>query len=57
MRIIIHKGYNNYMTHDFVSKDIDKIMKVCYDLNIKRYSLVFSDKEKDDYERFFKRSN
>ena len=45
------------MTHDFVSKDIDKVMKVCYDLNIKQYSLVFCDKEKDDYERFFKRSN
>ncbi len=57
MRIVIHKGYNNFMTHDFNSKDIDKIMKVCYDLNIKRYSLVFSDKERGDYERFFKRRN
>ena len=57
MRIVIHKGYNNFMTHDFNSKDIDKIMKVCYDLNIKQYSLVFSEKEEGDYERFFKRRN
>ena len=45
------------MTHDFVSKELDKIMKVCYDLNIKQYSLVFSEKEEGDYERFFKRRN
>ena len=40
------------MTHDFVSKDIDKIMKVCYDLNIKQYNNGVI-----EYEQFSKRYN
>ena len=59
MRIIIYKKYNNYRTYDFESKELDKILKICYDLNIKRkqISIVFNEQEQDDYERLSKGYN
>ena len=47
------------MTYDFESKELDKILKVCYDLNIKRKQIciVFNEKEQDDYERLSKGYN
>jgi len=58
VRIIIHKK-QEYMTYDFESKELDKILKVCYDLNIKRkqISIVFNEQEQDDYERLSKGYN
>jgi MoaA/NifB/PqqE/SkfB family radical SAM enzyme len=53
MRITIYKKHNQYMSYDFNSKELDKILKICYDLNIKRkqISIVFNEQEQDDYER------
>ena len=47
------------MIYDFESKELDKILKICYDLNIKRkqISIVFNEKEQDDYERLSKGYN
>jgi len=58
VRIIIHKK-QEYMTYDFESKELDKILKVCYDLNIKRKqrSIGFNEQEQDDYERLSKGYN
>jgi len=58
MRIIIYKK-QEYMTYDFESKELDKILKVCYDLNIKRKQIciVFNEQEQDDYERLSKAYN
>ena len=41
------------MIYDFESKELDKILKICYDLNIKRkqISIVFNEQEQEDYER------
>jgi hypothetical protein len=59
MRIIIYKKFDNYMIYDFESKELDKILKICYDLNIKRkqISIVFNEQEQDDYERLSKGYN
>ena len=59
MRIVLHKRPKEYMTFDFNSKELDKILKICYDLNIKRkqISIVFNEQEQDDYERLSKRYN
>jgi hypothetical protein len=59
MRITIYKKHNQYMSYDFNSKELDKILKICYDLNIKRkqISIVFNEQEQDDYERLSKRYN
>ena len=47
------------MSYDFNSKELDKILKICYDLNIKRkqISIVFNEQEQDDYERLSKGYN
>jgi len=57
MMITIYKGYNNYFTHSFPSKDLDKIKKACYDIGIKWYTISYTDKEYEEYERFSKRNN
>jgi len=59
MRITIYKKHNQYMSYDFNSKELDKILKICYDLNIKRkqISIVFNEQEQDDYERLSKGYN
>jgi hypothetical protein len=47
------------MTYDFESKELDKILKMCYDLNIKRKQICicFSENERGDYERLSKGNN
>ena len=57
MMITIYKGYNNYFSHSFPSKDLDKIKKACYDIGIKWYTISYTDKEYEEYERFSKRHN
>ena len=57
MRITIYKGPNNYMTHDFKPTELDKIKEICYTMNIKFYTISYTDKEKNEYEQLSKRHN
>lgn len=55
--ITIYKGYQNYMSHYFHIKDLDKIKKICYDMGIKWYTISKSEKEMNEYEQFSKGNN
>ncbi len=57
MMITIYKGYNNYLTHSFKATDLDNIKQICYDLNIKWYTISYNDKEMIEYEQLSKRHN
>jgi hypothetical protein len=57
MMITIYKGYNNYLTHSFPATDLDKIKEVCYSMNIKWYTISYTDKEYKEYEQFSKGHN
>jgi len=50
MMITIYKGYQNYITHHFPAKELDKIKEVCYSLGIKWYTISKSDKEMKENE-------
>ena len=55
--ITIYKGYNNHMSHSFPAKELDNIKQVCYDMNIKWYTISYNDEEMKEYEQFSKRHN
>ena len=57
MRITIYKSYNDYISHDFPPQELDNIKEVLYSLNIKWYTISYTEKEMIEYERFFKRDN
>ena len=57
MRITIYKKYNEYISHDFPPQELDNIKQTCYSMNIKWYTISYTDKEMIEYERLFKRHN
>ena len=57
MRITIYRRYNDYISLDFGAPELDKIYDFVYSENIKWYTLSYTEKEMEEYERFFKRDN
>ena len=57
MRITIYRRYNDYISLDFGAPELDKIYDFVYSENIKWYTLSYTEKEMEEYERFFKRQN
>jgi hypothetical protein len=57
MRITIYKGYQKYMSHNFSVIELDKIKKICYDMNIKYYTISYTQKEYEEYEQLSKGNN
>ena len=57
MRITIYRRYNDYIFLDFGPPELDKIYDFLYNENIKWYTLSYTEKEMEEYERFFKRHN
>ncbi len=57
MRITIYRRYNDYISLDFGAPELDKIYDFVYSENIKWYTLSYTEKEMEEYERFFKRHN
>ena len=57
MMITIYKGHNNHMSHSFPAKELDNIKQVCYDMNIKWYTISYNEQEMIQYEQLFKRHN
>ena len=57
MRITIYRRYNDYISLDFGPPELDKIYDFVYSENIKWYTLSYTEKEMEEYERFFKRHN
>jgi len=57
MRITIYKGPKNYMSFDFPALELDKIREICYSMNIKWYTISYTDKEYKEYEQFSKGHN
>ncbi len=41
MRIICYKSPKNYITHDFKKEELEEILQVCKELEIKYYVLVY----------------
>ena len=41
MRIICYKPYNDYITHDFPKEELLDILKICEELGIKWYCIVY----------------
>ena len=57
MRITIYRKYNDYISHDFPPQELDNIKKVLYSLNIKWYTISYTETEMIEYERLFKGHN
>ena len=57
MRITIYKRYNNYVSHNFLPKELDFVREFCYNNNIKYYIICYNDKEMLEYEGLPKRNN
>jgi hypothetical protein len=57
MRITIYRRYNDYISLDFGAPELDKIYDFVYSENIKWYTLSYTEKEMEEYERFFKGHN
>ncbi len=57
MRITIYRRYNEYISLDFGPPELDKVYDFLYNENIKWYTLSYTEKEMEEYERFFKRHN
>jgi hypothetical protein len=56
MRITIFKQ-PRYIYLDFSPDKLDIIKQFCYNENIKWYTITYTDKENEEYERLFKRHN
>ena len=57
MMITIYKGYNNYMSHCFPPQELDNIKQICYSMGIKWYTISYTEKENEEYERLSKEHN
>ncbi len=57
MRITIYRRYNDHISLDFGAPELDKIYNFVYSENIKWYTLSYTEKEMEEYERFFKGHN
>ena len=57
MRITIYKNPKEYESIDFPPHKLDKIKEACYNMNIKWYTISYTDKEMKEYERLSKRHN
>ncbi len=57
MRITIYKSPKEYESIDFPPHKLDKIREACYNMNIKWYTISYTDKEYEEYERFSKINN
>lgn len=55
MRITLYKRYNNYVSQNFLPKDLDNVREFCYNNNIKYYVLNYTEEEWNEYERLSKR--
>ena len=51
MRITIYR-IKEYESIDFHAHKADKIREACYNMNIKWYTISYTDKEYEEYERF-----
>ena len=57
MRITIYKTPKEYESIEFHPHKLDKIREACYNMNIKWYTISYTDKEYEEYERFSKINN
>jgi len=57
MRITIYKKPNEYESFDFPPSKLDIIKQACYSMNLKWYTICYTDKEMIEYEQLFKRHN
>ena len=45
------------MSHSFPATELDNIKKVCYDMNIKWYTISYNEQGMIEYEQLSKRHN
>jgi len=57
MQIVIYKNGRPAFTHNFKSNELDNIKEICYNNNIKWYTISYTDKEYKEYEQFSKGHN
>ena len=57
MRITIYKSPKEYESIDFPPHKLDKIKEACYNMNIKWYTISYTETEMIEYERLSKRHN
>ena len=57
MMITIYKGPKNYLTHCFKPQELDNIKEICYSMGIKWYTISYTNKEREIYERFSQTNN
>ena len=57
MMITIYNGPRKYMTHCFKPQELDNIKQICYSMGIKWYTISYTDKEREIYERFSQTNN
>jgi len=55
VRITIYRRPDDYISHNFLPKELDSVKKLCYINKIKFYVLNYSEEEYKEYERLSKR--
>jgi hypothetical protein len=56
VRITIYRQSNEYISHNFLPKELDLVKELCYINGIKFYVLSYTEQEMSEYERLFKRN-
>ena len=56
VRITIYRQSDEYISHNFLPKELDLVKELCYINSIKFYVLSYTEQEMSEYERLFKRN-
>ncbi len=56
MKITIYRQSNEYISQNFLPKELDLVKELCYINSIKFYVLSYTEQEMSEYERLFKRN-
>ncbi len=57
MKITVYRRYDDYISQNFLPTELDSVRELCYINNIKWYTISYTEKEWDEYERLSKRNN
>jgi hypothetical protein len=56
VRITIYRQPDDYISHNFLPKELDSVKELCYINNIKFYVLSYTEQEMSEYEGLSKRN-
>jgi len=56
VRITVYRQSDDYISHNFLPKELDLVKELCYINDIKFYVLSYTEQEMSEYERLSKRN-